>query len=106
MTKSDNGAASKKTKGRRGPRFTVQYSEDILQKVEEERIKRGYNTSSPIYQEAIKFYFDNKEKRIFMDQKELDEYESKKLEDLLTDRRRLAAIEKILAAMKIKEGKS
>lgn len=98
MTKSDTGKQPK-NKGRRGPRFTVQYSEEILQKVEEERIRKGYNTSSPIYQEAIKFWLENKDKRIFMSQEELDDYEDKKLESLLTDKKRLAALKRVLASL-------
>jgi len=95
MTKSD------KPKKDRGPRFTVQYSDEMIRMVEEERVKRGYNTSSPIYQEALKFYFENKDKRIFMSQDELDAYEDNRLEALLTDKKRLVALKRILNSLDI-----
>jgi hypothetical protein len=98
MTKSDSGTPKNK-KGRRGPRFTVQYSEEIQQRVEDERLKKGYNSSSPIYQEAIKFYLDNKDKRIFMNQEELDNFMDDKLEQLLTDKKRLAALKNVLLTL-------
>ena len=90
MTKSDS--ASSKKGGRQGTRITVQFSDDIIQKVKEERDKQGINTDSPVYQQALKFYFENKDKHIFLSQEELDAYVNKKLDSLLSDTGRLDAL--------------
>lgn len=97
MTKSDNSAHKKE--GRSGPRFTIQFSQDIVDKVEEERGRLGINTASPVYQTAMKFYFENKDKRIFMSQEELDAYEDAKLEALLTDKRMLRTLKRLIESL-------
>ena len=89
MTKADNFDEG-------DDRVTVRYSDDIRKKAQAEKERRGLPNVSTIYQEAMKFYFENKDNPAYMSPDEIDAKIEEKLNALLTDPKRLKSLKKAI----------
>ena len=89
MTKADNIEEG-------DDRVTVRYSDDIRKKAQAEKERRGLPNVSTIYQEAMKFYFENKDNPAYMSPDEIDTKIEEKLNALLTDPKRLKSLKKAI----------
>jgi len=89
VTKADNVEES-------DDRVTVRYSDEIRKKAQAEKERRGLPNVSTVYQEAMKFYFDNKDNPSYMTQDQMDAKIEEKLNSLLKDPSRLKSLKKAI----------
>jgi len=89
MTKEDNDTDAG---GKR--QISIRMPVELCEKVEAEQKRRGITTASPIYVEAVKFYFDNKDNPAYLTPSELDTLIENKMDELLADPGRIQTLRK------------
>jgi hypothetical protein len=97
MTKSDREPVkNKKPQTRKGTRFTIQFPNDIIKNVEDERIKREYKTTAPIYVEGMRFFFKHKDDPKYSDSPGIDVLVEGKMDAYFDDPNRLEKLRRRL----------
>lgn len=91
MTVYDRGRGSGKTR-----QVSVRIPIEILDMVEDEREKRGVRAQSPIFVEAMQFYFDHKNDPLFKSDADIDILIEDKMDSLLTDPNRIEMLRKLI----------